>query len=97
MKLIQHQSQDADQFLNTTATNHHQHPLPDKNVDTSRLRQNDQHFPDDVSNCIFLNENVWISIRISLKFVPKVPIDNKPSVAMPRVETRGSWNKKKIT
>ena len=22
-------------------------------------------------NCIFLNENVWISISISLKFVPK--------------------------
>ena len=26
--------------------------------------------------CIFLNENVWIPIEISLKFVPKVPINN---------------------
>ena len=26
---------------------------------------------------MFLNENVRISIRISLKFVPKGPIDNK--------------------
>ena len=30
--------------------------------------------------CIFLNENVRISIRISLKFVPKAPIDNKPAL-----------------
>ena len=28
-------------------------------------------------NRIFLNENVRISIKISLKFIPKVPIDNK--------------------
>ena len=33
---------------------------------------------DDIFSCIFLNENVWISIKISLKFVPKGPIDNKP-------------------
>ena len=32
---------------------------------------------DDIFNRIFLNENVWISIEISLKFVPKGPIDNK--------------------
>ena len=25
---------------------------------------------------IFLDENVWISIKISLKFVPKGPINN---------------------
>ena len=29
--------------------------------------------------CIFLNENVWIPIEISLKFVPKGPIDNIPA------------------
>ena len=28
-----------------------------------------------------MNENVWSFIRISLKFVPKVPIDNKPWLA----------------
>ena len=27
-------------------------------------------------NCIFLNENVWIPIKISLKFVPKDPMNN---------------------
>ena len=40
------------------------------------LRQDGRHFPDDIFKCIFLNENVWISIRISLKFVPKGPINN---------------------
>ena len=40
-----------------------------------RLRQNGHHFPD-IFKWIFLNENVWISNKISLKFVPKVPINN---------------------
>ena len=30
--------------------------------------------------CIFLNENVWIPIKISLKFVPKGPINNIPAL-----------------
>ena len=33
-------------------------------------RQECDHFTDDIFNCIFLNENAWISIKISLKFVP---------------------------
>ena len=33
-------------------------------------------FPDDIFKCIFLNENVLISIKISLKFVPKGQINN---------------------
>ena len=32
---------------------------------------------DDVFRCIFLNENDRIPIQISLKFVPRSPIDNK--------------------
>ena len=47
---------------------------------TLRPRQNGRHFPDDIFKCIFLNENVWISIKISLKFVPKVPINNIPAL-----------------
>ena len=43
-----------------------------------RPRQNGCNFSDDISNCIFWNENGWISITISLKFVPKGPIDNIP-------------------
>ena len=33
---------------------------------------------DDIFKCIFLNENDRIPILISLKTVPKSPIDNKP-------------------
>ena len=39
-------------------------------------RQNGRHFPDDIFKWIFLNENVWILINISLKFVPWGPIKN---------------------
>ena len=37
---------------------------------TLRPRQNGRHFADDIFKWIFLNENVWIPIEISLKFVP---------------------------
>ena len=43
---------------------------------TLRPRQNRCHFPDDTFKPIFLNENSRISIKILLKFVPKVPINN---------------------
>ena len=45
-----------------------------------RLRQNGWHFPDDIFKLIFLNENVWILIKILLKFVPKGPINNIPAL-----------------
>ena len=35
---------------------------------------------DDILKCIFANENVYIPIKISLKFVPKGPIDNIPAL-----------------
>ena len=47
---------------------------------TLRPRQNGRHFADDIFKCIFLNENVWISIKISLKFVPKGPINDIPAL-----------------
>ena len=47
---------------------------------TLRQKQNDHHIPDDIFKHIFLNENVWISIKISLKFVPKGPINNIPAL-----------------
>ena len=47
---------------------------------TLRPRQNGRHFADDILKCIFLNENVWIPIKISLKFVPKGPINNIPAL-----------------
>ena len=45
-------------------------------LNTLRPRQNDHRFADDTFKRIFLNENVRISIKISLKFVPKGPINN---------------------
>ena len=49
-------------------------------VNTLRLRQNGHCFADDTFKCIFLIENVIISIKISLKFVPKVQISNIPAL-----------------
>ena len=43
---------------------------------TLRPRPNCRHFTDDIFKCIFLNENVLISLKISLKIVPKLPINN---------------------
>ena len=34
-------------------------------------------FADDIFKCMFVNEKFCILIKISLKFVPKGPIDNK--------------------
>ena len=47
---------------------------------TQKQRQNGRHFADDVFKYIFLNGNLWISIKISLKFVPKGPINNIPAL-----------------
>ena len=46
-------------------------------INTLRPRR---HFADDTFKHIFLNENVRILIKISLKFVPKSPINNIPSL-----------------
>ena len=47
---------------------------------TLRPRQNGWHFADYIFKRIFFNENVWISIKISLKFVPKGPINKIPAL-----------------
>ena len=49
-------------------------------LNTLRPRQNGRRFADDTFKCILLNENVRISIKISLKFVPKGPINNNPAL-----------------
>ena len=51
-----------------------------KFVNTLRPRQNGRHLPDDIFKCISLNENVRISIEISLKSVRKGAIDNIPAL-----------------
>ena len=49
-------------------------------VRTLRPKQNWRHFADEIFKCIFLNENVLVSLKISLKFVPKVPLNNIPGL-----------------
>ena len=49
-------------------------------INTLRQIQNGLHFVDDIFKCIFLNQNVWISIKISLKFVPKFRINIIPAM-----------------
>ena len=52
------------------------------NINSLRPRQNGSHFADDVLKRIFMNENVWISLKTSLKFAPKVPINNIPALVL---------------
>ena len=50
-------------------------------INTLRPRQDGRHFADDTFKHFFLNENVGIFIKLSLKFVPKGPINNIPALA----------------
>ena len=52
------------------------HVFYDLRINSLRPRLNRRPFADDIFKCIFLNENEWISPRISLKCVPKVRINN---------------------
>ena len=49
-------------------------------LNTFRPRQNCRHFAGDIFKYIFLNENIRISLKISLKSVPNVPITNIPTL-----------------
>ena len=48
----------------------------DSDLNTLRLKQNVHDSANDSFKCIFLNENVWIWIKMSLKFVPKGSVNN---------------------
>ena len=50
-----------------------------QSVNTLRPKQNGSHFADIIFKRILLNENVWISINISL-FLPKGQINNIPAL-----------------
>ena len=47
---------------------------------TLRPKQTCRQFANDIFKCILLNKNVWISLKISLKFVPEVWINNNSSI-----------------
>ena len=49
-------------------------------LNSLRPRRDGRHFADDIFKCVFFNENGRISLRISLKFVPKGPINNNPAL-----------------
>ena len=70
-------------------------------IHTLRPRQNGHRFPDDIFKCSFLNENGYISITISLKFVPEGSINNIPPLvqimAWPRPDEKPlsvTWRQK---
>ena len=56
------------------------HLLQRKVLNSSPPGQNGRHFADDNFKFIFVNEGCRILIEISLKFVPKHPIDNNPAL-----------------
>ena len=71
----------SDLIIPTAACRHHTrvalldvHATTSKLFNISRPRQDGRYFPDNIFKCIFLNENEWILIKISLKFVPEGPI-----------------------
>ena len=49
-------------------------------INTLRPRQNRRLSADNIFTCLFLNENLGISIQISLKFVPKGLINKIPAL-----------------
>ena len=49
-------------------------------VKSLRLRHNYRHFADNIFKCIFVNENVSISLEISPKFIPMVWLNNIPAL-----------------
>ena len=49
-------------------------------INTLRPRQNGCHFADDTFKCIFFNEDIRLSFKNSLKFVPWGTINNIPTL-----------------
>ena len=52
---------------------------------SSRPGQNGRRFADDIFQWIFSKENIWCSIKISLKFIPRGAINNNPPLSEPMV------------
>ena len=49
-------------------------------INSLRPRQNRRRFADDIFNCFSVIENIWIPIKISLKFDPRGPINSIPAL-----------------
>ena len=59
-------------------------------INTLRPKQNGRHCPGDVFKHILLNENIGISIKISLKLLPQGLINNNHSALMSEPITRAN-------
>ena len=70
----------GDEVMKSDAENVFEKSIISTLFNSLRPRQNGRHFADDIFKWIFLNENVWIPIKISLKFVPKGPINIIPAL-----------------
>ena len=57
-------------------------------IKTLRPKQSCRDFADDIFKCIFSNGNGCISLKISLKFVPRVRINNIPALVQIRAWRR---------
>ena len=68
--------------LSTTDAPVHSGPLLLKRVllNTLRPKHYGRHFADNIFKCIFLKENLWISLKISLNFVHRVRINRIPAL-----------------
>ena len=60
---------------------------------TLRPTQNGRHFPDDIFECIFLNENYWVSKNNSLKYVPWGLINNMRALVQIMAWRRMAWRR----
>ena len=49
-------------------------------INTLRQSRNGQNYVEEILKCVFLDENIWISINISLKFMSKGPLNNIPAL-----------------
>ena len=67
-------------LLSTDLTPTEYSGLNTRSFNTVKPRPNGPHLPGDIFKCIFLNENVSISITFSLKFIPKGAINNIPAL-----------------
>ena len=65
-------------------------PVKWNTLNTLRPRRINRNYPHDIFKCISLDENESISHKISLKYVPKVRIDNIPALVQPMAWCRSA-------
>ena len=74
-KVTKIQQEINDEYSNTLIKN----LKYNKTFSSLRLRHNGHHFAYNIFKCLFLTENLWIMLKVSLKFVPNVWINDIPA------------------